>query len=157
MLSSILDTRPVRVKQRQKTDYVTVVLGSFMSLCPNDVISVRWAGDMFSLATVAGDPLPSRPLDLHVKLCLRDASKQQMSLAIHADPDSVQRVHQRKLDHTLRRVLEDSNLRKLHAHDGHGTIEEFKKRLWNDMRLVITNKFPECIGQVVSVERALGR
>ena len=79
-----------------------------------------------------------------------------MSLAIKADPDSVQRVYQSKLDHTLRIVLEDSNLRKLHAHDGHGTLEEFKKRLWKDMRLAITNKFPESVGQVVSVERGLG-
>ncbi len=151
-----LERRLVLFKQRQKSDYLAIVLGSFMSLCPNDVVGVMWAGDMFSLATVAGEPYASRPLDLHVKLCLRDASKQPISLAIKADPQTVHRIHQSKLDHTLRRVLEDSNLRKLHAHNGNGTPEEFRCRLWNDMRLAITSKFPECIGQIVSVERALG-
>ena len=59
-----LERRLDLFKQRQKSDYVAVVLGTAMSLKPNDVIGVTWAGDMFSIATVSGEPDPLHPLDL---------------------------------------------------------------------------------------------
>ena len=137
-------------KQRQKSDYVAVVLGTAMSLKPNDVIGVTWAGDMFSIATV------SDPLDLHIKLCLRNAAKQQIPMVIKAEPQNVQRIQQSKLDHTLRRVLEDSNLRKLHSQNGQGSLADFRRRLWKDMRVAIHTRFQESHGQLVSVEKVLG-
>ena len=57
-----LERRLDLFKQRQKSDYVAVVLGTAMSLKPNDVIGVTWAGDMFSIATVSGEPDPLHPL-----------------------------------------------------------------------------------------------
>ena len=92
-----LERRLDLFKQRQKSDYVAVVLGTAMSLKPNDVIGVTWAGDMFSIATVSGEPDPLHPLDLHIKLCLRNAAKQQISMVIKAEPQNVQRIHQSKL------------------------------------------------------------
>ena len=151
-----LERRLDLFKQRQKSDYVAVVLGTAMSLKPNDVIGVTWAGDMFSIATVSGEPDPLHPLDLHIKLCLRNAAKQQISTVIRAEPQNVQRIHQSKLDHTLRRVLDDSNLRKLHAQNGQGSLADFRKRLWKDMRVAIHTRFPESHGQLISVERGLG-
>ena len=143
-------------KQRQKSDYVAVVLGSAMSLKPNDVIGVTWAGDMFSLAIVSSEPDMQHPLDLHIKLCLRDATRQPISVVIKAEPQNVQRVHQSKLDLTLRRVFEDGNLRKLHLQNGQGSLADFRKRLWKDMRTAIHTRFPESHGQLISVEKALG-
>jgi len=151
-----LERRLDLFKQRQKSDYVAVVLGTAMSLTPNDVIGVTWAGDMFSIATVSAEPDPLHPLDLHIKLCLRNAAKQQISMVIKAEPQNVQRIHQSKLDHTLRRVLDESNLRKLHTQNGQGSLAEFRKRLWKDMRVAIHTRFPESHGQLISVEKALG-
>ena len=61
-----LERRLDLFRQRQKSDYVAVVLGTAMSLKPNDVIGVTWAGDMFSIATVSG-----RGCDVCTDLCRR--------------------------------------------------------------------------------------
>lgn len=152
-----LERRLALFKQRQKLDYEAVVLGSVMSLVPNDVVCIKWDGNMESIATIAAEPYPNHPMDLHVKLCLRDDSKRQISTVIKAEPSNIHRVHQSKLDHVLRRVLDDKNVRKLHAHNSGGdALEAFRARLWKDMYVVIRSRFPECTGQLMSVAKALG-
>lgn len=152
----LMERRLMLFKRRQKSDYEAVVLGSSMSLLPNDLISVTWDGGMHSLAIVSGDPDPSHPLDLHIKLCLRSDAKKQISTVIKADPSTIQRVHQSKLGDTVRRVFGEDNLKKLHALSGEGTLGEFRTRLWEDMFLVIRSRFPESIGQLMCVGKALG-